>query len=69
MAIETVEVEPMIDACAKLGTRRAKDIDRSVFEALCKWWELDNKDTILLTRNEVCSILEHCRRHGIEIEP
>lgn len=65
--IETVEEQPMIDACAKFGPGRAKDIDRRVFDALCKWRELDNKDTIILTRNEVCSILEHCRRNGMKI--
>ena len=66
--IETVEVE-MVDAVTKLRRypRATSEIDRGVFELLCKWRDLDAADVVSLTRNEVCSIIEHCRRNGVKI--
>lgn len=68
-ALETVKTVKLRDACdmARQANKPMTDIDRIVFENLCRWREIDHMDNILLTRNEVCSILEHCRRNGVKI--
>ena len=57
------------DACEG-GRERGhttKEIDRTVFEALCEWRARDHADALVISRNEVCSIIEHCRRNGVKI--